>query len=152
MEDQPIFIVIRSKDSPYQKLGNLMIIQGPKILFKCKTLELPYRDNKKNVSCVPDGTYRIVKELSPRFGMCWELKGVPNRSEVKIHQGNYFSQIEGCILVGDMHLKINQDEEPDVRNSIKTKLKMERIMDDLNINETTITFIDIPHEVKQAGL
>ena len=68
---------------------------------------------------------------------------MPNRSEVKIHQGNFFRQIEGCILVGDMHIKIDEDEEPDLRNSMATKVRMQKIMEDLNVNKTVITIIEI---------
>lgn len=67
----------------------------------CWTLELPWRDNKPNISCIPAGHYPIVLEYSAKFDkLLWELKEVPGRSEVKIHRGNYLSDIEGCIMVG----------------------------------------------------
>lgn len=137
------FLLVRSEDHPHQKLGNLFIIHGANILFKCKTLELAWRNNRRDISCVPEGTYPIELEYSPKFGYSWELKQVPNRSEVKIHQGNFFRQIEGCILVGDMHIKIDEDEEPDLRNSMATKVRMQKIMEDLNVNKTVITIIEI---------
>lgn len=67
----------------------------------CFTLELPDLDNKKNVSCIPEGTYNAFVRNSPSNGQCIELKDVPNRTHIQIHIGNYLSDILGCILVGD---------------------------------------------------
>ena len=44
----------------------------------------------------------------------------PGRSGVCIHKGNYFTQILGCIIVGDSHTDINKDGYKDVTNSGKT--------------------------------
>lgn len=76
--------------------------------FSCYTLELPWRDNKQSISCIPTGEYdvRIVK--SPRFGIVYHITNVPNRSHVLIHSGNfagdvllgYKSHVEGCVLLG----------------------------------------------------
>ena len=107
-------------------LGHLMIFEdtpigGSRMIFECKSLELEWKNNDRNISCVPTGFYEIKLEYSPRFNQnLWELKGVPGRSEAKIHVANYYTQIQGCIAVGDMHTHINQDEFPDVRNSRNT--------------------------------
>ena len=42
-----------------------------------------------------------------------------------------------------MHIKIDEDEEPDLRNSMATKVRMQKIMEDLNVNKTVITIIEI---------
>lgn len=111
-------------------LGHLMIFEdkqdgGSKMIFECKTIELEWKNSASNISCVPMGYYNLQYEYSNRFTMdLWELKGVPGRSEVKIHVANYYTQLEGCIAVGDMHTKINSDDYPDVRNS---KYTLERL-------------------------
>lgn len=67
----------------------------------CYTLELPWKDNTRNLSCIPDGEYNISLEYSNKYGLdLWELKDVPGRSEIKIHPGNYLRDILGCVLVG----------------------------------------------------
>lgn len=107
-------------------LGHLMIFEdqstgGSKMIFECKTLELGWKNNERRISCVPSGFYNLEFEYSPKFDRnLWELKGVPNRSEAKIHVANFFRQIEGCIAVGDMHINIDDDGFPDVRNSKNT--------------------------------
>jgi hypothetical protein len=72
---------------------------GSKVI--CFTLELPWRDNKKNSSCIPLGTYDVVPHVSPKFGKTLLLLDVPDRSEILIHAGNTAKDTRGCILVGE---------------------------------------------------
>lgn len=77
--------------------------------FTCHTLELPWNNNIKSFSCIPEGTYRAKFTYSPRFKRkTYELMNVPNRGSIRIHSGNfagsikqgYQSHVEGCILLG----------------------------------------------------
>lgn len=84
--------------------GVLLLPDG---LF-CNTLELPWRDNRPRMSCVPCGEYLVQYDPSPRFGMAYELRNVPDRSTILIHSGNfggdislgYKTHVQGCILLG----------------------------------------------------
>jgi hypothetical protein len=70
----------------------------------CVTLEEPDRQNKKGISCIPAGLYRLFirKNADTRHNYdVLELIGVPGRSNVQIHIGNRLTDTEGCILVGD---------------------------------------------------
>lgn len=64
------------------------------------TLELPWRDNQQNVSCVTAGVYRYKKHLSPSLGEVVHILDVENRTWIYIHIGNYLYEIKGCILIG----------------------------------------------------
>jgi len=88
--------------------------------FKCFTLELPWKGNEKNISCIPEGSYPAEIYESPKFGKVVLLNNVPNRTFIEIHAGNYTSQIRGCILVGDSIKYLNNDGIPDVTNSKAT--------------------------------
>ena len=66
------------------------------------TLEDAWKDNAKQVSCIPTGTYKIVRHKSPRFGKTYKVLDVPDRSEILIHAGNTHEDTQGCILVGLM--------------------------------------------------
>lgn len=66
----------------------------------CHTLELPWRSNDKNVSCIPEGTYSLLKANSPRFGNVFYFRDVPARSGILIHAGNSVADTRGCVLVG----------------------------------------------------
>jgi hypothetical protein len=67
-------------------------------VFVCHTIELPWKDNQKGVSCIPEGRYEIVKRYSPRFQWHLLVKGVPQRSVVLIHPANdALRELKGCI-------------------------------------------------------
>ena len=103
-----------------QTIGNLYVIgYDNKIIERFDTLELPWLDNKRRVSCIPVGIYKARKHKSPKFGQSLWLQDVPNRSEILIHQGNYHSQILGCLLIGEDLSDINGDGYLDVINSRK---------------------------------
>jgi len=71
----------------------------------CRTTELPWRDNRKQKSCIPVGTYQCAIVNSPRFGRVYGVADVPGRSNVLIHSANfggdvdmgYTTQLQGCI-------------------------------------------------------
>jgi len=91
-----------------------------KIQYSFKTLELPWKENERRVSCITAGIYRTIKHGSPKFKQSFWLQDVPGRSEILIHAGNFTSQILGCILPGKAHADINQDGIIDVTNSVAT--------------------------------
>lgn len=91
--------------------------QGTYGILTCKnfwahTLELPWLDNKSNVSCIPEGAYSTqFVTTRRRIGgirqMYW-VQDVPGRTGILIHPGTwagskamgYRSSVLGCILVG----------------------------------------------------
>jgi hypothetical protein len=74
----------------------------------CYSLELPWRDNKPNISCIPKGAYEAKIRLSPRFGRVYWILEVEGRTYILIHSGNwagredlgYKTHTSGCILFG----------------------------------------------------
>tara|TARA_R110000851_G_C12689820_1_gene524813 strand:+ start:42 stop:473 length:432 start_codon:yes stop_codon:yes gene_type:complete len=92
-----------------------------KPLFSSIGIERGWRNNEKNVSCIPKGTYNVVLEYSNRFKQdLWEIKGVRNRSETKFHAANFWNQLNGCIALGVKPRDINKDGYLDVTESRKT--------------------------------
>lgn len=69
------------------------------------TLELPWRDNLRQRSCIPPGRYRCALVRSPRFGTVYGVQDVPGRSHVLLHAANlagdvdagWVTQLHGCI-------------------------------------------------------
>lgn len=120
--------ILRTSDNGIQTEGVMYVIKDERIVFECNTLELPWKDNKTRESCVPSGTYEVVKHNSPKFGLCFWLQKVKNRSQILIHKGNYYTDILGCILVGDKFSDINKDGQIDVVNSGKTMEKLLKIL------------------------
>jgi hypothetical protein len=66
--------------------------------FLCHTIELPWRDNKRNISCIPEGRYEIVTRYSSHFKHHLLVKGVPQRSLILLHPANNaLKELQGCI-------------------------------------------------------
>jgi len=66
--------------------------------FLCHTIELPWNDNKRNVSCIPEGTYKVEPRFSKRFKHHLLVKGVQNRRLILFHPANNaLKELEGCI-------------------------------------------------------
>jgi len=88
--------LIRVENGKEHTIG-VMLIDGVVLGF---TLEDEYADNQKNVSCIPTGTYDVVRHQSPKYGECFMVANVPNRSHILIHAGNTDDHTQGCILLG----------------------------------------------------
>lgn len=77
--------------------------------FIAYSMELPYKDNKPNISCVPGGDYYIRPTHSPKFGNVYYLESVHNgivglqsghRTHILFHSANTPSDLKGCIALG----------------------------------------------------
>ena len=93
-------LLIRDTFSKKSTIGELFI-NGERI---CDTLENPWVDNQRNVSCIPEGVYpvrlRLPRESASRDYLHLLVQEVPNRDFILVHRGNFPSQTQGCILVG----------------------------------------------------
>jgi len=104
-----------------ETLGRLIVFgKNIRIIFDCATLEPPWLDNKKNISCIPVGLYRVKHRYSEKYEHHLVLIDVNGREYILIHWGNYYSDTEGCIIVGTHHKDINKDGKLDVVNSRRT--------------------------------
>lgn len=132
-------VLIRLHREPKQILGLLFVLQDTKVIFSAKTLELPWRRNKPNASCVPAGSYPLIWEYSNKFKrFLYELKGVPGRSESKVHPLNHYWQTNGCVGLGDMHLRLDPDKYRDLRNSAETVDRFHEAMAGVRVSRIKI--------------
>jgi hypothetical protein len=66
--------------------------------FLCHTIELPWKENKRSISCITEGRYEIVTRYSKRFKNHLWIKGVYNRRLILFHPANNaLKELEGCI-------------------------------------------------------
>lgn len=109
-----------------QTLGKLFLLSDSEttIIKAYDSLELPDKSNQRNVSCIPEGIYQAIKHQSPKHGDSLWIQNVPNRSEILIHKGNYYTDILGCILIGDDLADINRDGIMDVTNSRNSVIEL----------------------------
>ena len=116
----------RIDKSDTQTLGIFTAYNKMSKLFELKTLELPYRNNDPNVSCIPSDEYIVRLTKSQKFGVdLYEVLNVQGRSGIRIHKANYFTELLGCIAVGVQFIDLNNDGFLDVTNS---KLAQEFMM------------------------
>jgi hypothetical protein len=67
-------------------------------LVVCNTIELPWLQNQRNVSCIPEGRYELRKRFIKKFGLHLLVVDVPDRSWILIHPANDAkTQLKGCI-------------------------------------------------------
>jgi hypothetical protein len=126
-----------------QSTGSLIVLdelRQPIYISPC--IERGDRNNEQNVSNVPTGTYPLIWESSPKFGMVWELKDVPNRSECKIHAANMWNQIKGCIAPGTYLGELNDDGYYDTLSSGEALKRFHLALEDMQEQGTTITIFN----------
>lgn len=103
----------------------------------CVTLEPPDRDNRRNASCIPAGEYVCRRVESPRYGVTFEVTGVPGRSNILFHPGNVSGDTRGCVLLGNHFGLLRGDRG--VLNSGRT---FARFMDNLGQDASFTLSID----------
>ncbi len=69
----------------------------------CVTLEDPWKDNQKSISCIPEGIYEVSPHNGRKYKNVWILNDVEDRSAILIHAGNTTDDTRGCILVGQRY-------------------------------------------------
>jgi hypothetical protein len=131
---------MRMVDNGRQTTGFLTVLnnEGQPESSLC-TLELPWCDNQRGVSCIPTGDYVCTKRDSPTFGDFDEsgqgayhirtegLPEVSGRAAVLVHSGNYRTDIRGCIIVGLGFEDLNKDGDTDLilsRKALQTLKQM----------------------------
>lgn len=62
------------------------------------TIELPWLDNKKQISCIPEGVYNLKPRFSEKHKHHLMLENVPGRNLILVHPANDAKQeLLGCI-------------------------------------------------------
>jgi len=93
-------LILRDTFTDNSTIGELFL-NGERM---CDTLELPYRDNQRSVSCIPTGEYKVrlryPRESATRDYLHLLVQDVKDRSYILFHRGNSAKDTRGCILVG----------------------------------------------------
>lgn len=96
-QERKMLILHRIASNDFGTFGVLIKDNTPFAL----TLERPWQNNIRNISCIPAGEYICKAITSPRFGNTFEVTDVPGRSHILFHKGNLSDDTHGCILVGE---------------------------------------------------
>lgn len=109
----------------------LLLTPDSQVFF---TMELPWKDNKSNISCIPAGTYTCKWHRSPKYGWCYQVMDVPKRSFILFHSGNLPKHTKGCILLGSRFGKLGKSpavlsSKPAVRRFFESMKKQDFILE-----------------------
>mgnify|MGYP003135141481 CR=1 FL=1 len=100
LKSQINLLLLRDTFSENSTIGELFL-NGERM---CDTLENPYINNEKRISCIPEGEYKVrlrtARESATRDYVHLLVEDVPNRDYILFHRGNSAKDTSGCILVG----------------------------------------------------
>ena len=126
-------LIIREEFTEESTIGNLYL-DGE---WLCDTLELPYIDNQKSISCIPSGQYkvrlRLARESATRNYLHLLVEDVKDRTYILFHRGNAAKDTRGCILVG-----IGREQNRVKNSTLAMELLVKEI---LNLGGTNINLI-----------
>ena len=115
-------LIIRDQFTDKSTIGNVYL--NGEWLFD--TLELPYLDNQRSISCIPEGEYKVrlrtARESSTRDYLHLLVQDVPARSYILVH-----------ILVG-----VGREQDRVKNSTLAMDLLMKEI---LNLGGTNINLI-----------
>ncbi len=132
MSARPVLTIRRALSDEQGTLG-VVFLQDE---FLCYALELPWRFNAREISCIPAGDYQIVYSMSPRLKIrTYEVIDVPNRAGIRIHSGNWAgdkirgweSHSLGCPLFGDRVATLRNQADRQQRAVLNSKATMRRV-------------------------
>lgn len=67
------------------------------------TIEPPWKDNQRNISCIPSGEYNVVylpRSASGKYKRVFHILNVADRGGILIHKGNLVKHTLGCLILG----------------------------------------------------
>jgi hypothetical protein len=92
---------------------------------------LPWKDNEKEISCIPEGEYEFHRYSSAKYKNVWKLENVPGRTDILIHAGNTIADFKGCIGAGRTYynngIYMSQDAIDLLRHNLPDKGKIKII-------------------------
>ena len=126
-------LIIRDEFTDKSTIGNLYL-NGE---WLCDTLELPYLDNQRSISCIPAGEYKVrirtARESATRDYLHLLVEDEKDRTYILFHRGNSAKDTRGCVLVG-----IGRKQDFVKNSTLAMSLLMKEI---INLGGTNINLI-----------
>jgi len=98
----------------------------------CLTMELPWKENTRMISCVPEGIYQVIKQSATKMRPYnfFRLPQVPGRDGILIHKITYVKDLKGCIGVGKELRDLNRDGLKDMLRSGEALTQLYELLPD----------------------
>lgn len=131
-----VLIRMKALSNHLQTCGRFILLNDDgDVVDQAASLELPWKANLRNISCITEGNYSVTKVNSPKFGPgTFSVNNVKGRSHILFHAGNYTRDIEGCILLGERFTDIDSDGITDVTNSSDTIERLKGLVEDFELS------------------
>jgi len=110
--------------------------------FHAATMELAWRDNQPNISCIPVGEYIIRKDNTGKHRYA-VVMGVKGRTSIELHPATWPSELEGCIALGESIQEMNDSTV--LAESVSA---MNRFITALGDEEAVLKIININQEIE----
>ena len=107
------------------------------------TLELPWKNNERDISCFPEGDYSCEWRVSPSKGLRIHILNIEGRDHCMFHAGNWIRQILGCVLPGLKFLRKDGNGDKMVQSS---RAALKRFEDLVPKDQDIILKVMGPHE------
>ena len=110
-------------------LGEFKIYDNNLPVFECKNIELPWKENKRRISCIPANEYigiAITRPSNKKYAI--HIQNVPGRDAILIHQAGRANQLLGCIAPGMTFQDTNKDGIIDVTDSKDAMIAIEKLI------------------------
>lgn len=124
-------ILVRTKDTGEETFGHLYLFgDNGKLIFQCVVNELPWKENKRRISCIPAGFYILSFRTIGKYAFdsyhITNIDGseVSERSDILLHYGNFEYDTLGCVLAGETFYDIDKDGDLDITNSKTTMRRL----------------------------
>jgi len=116
--------IIRKEFTESSTIGDFLINDE----FFCYSLEDMVRENGVKIpsqTAIPEGRYKVIIDQSNRFKRAMpHILNVPNFEGIRIHNGNYTKDTEGCPLLGFTKSKDFVGDSKNAFNKFFDKLYM----------------------------
>ncbi len=121
------------------------------------TGELPWRDNARDISCIPVGTYQVKYEPTGKH-KGYVIKDVTGRTNIEIHVGNfcgdtlrdYRSDVEGCVILGCGRDRLNRAQDKPQEAVTRSRVAIERFHAAMQERPFTLHIVDKVQEASNV--
>lgn len=103
--------------------GLYLVMNGINELFRCFCLELPYLNNERDISCIKEGTYIVLKYSDTKHKDVFWIQNVEDRDGILIHKGNFVTGLKidskGCQMPGMEFMDIDGNGKIDIAGTVE---------------------------------
>ena len=123
-------LLMRLQKLDDRTLGRLIVFNGTEIEETFTTLELPWRNNERNNSCILSGYYTVEPRNSAKYGDHLILNSTAPRDLILMHVGNKPADTEGCILIGTGFGDFDKDGRREITESKRAMRRLVELVTD----------------------